>query len=337
MGCRLIVMADDLTGALDTAARFVPLTGPIPTFWSATPLADTAALDCGTRDAEATAAAATMARLAPVLRSPDLAFKKIDSLLRGHVRLELAACLDGFDRCILAPAFPYQGRITRNHRQLARSEDGWRDTGVCLDGIDPRVQVCDAETDADLLTIVVAARLLPGRTLWCGSAGLAGALAGFQPVPRPPLPRPILALIGSDHPVSVTQLAAAPHHLRLPSADAHDVRHRLAQAGAAVVSLLVPPGTSRPQARTAIAAAFHALLTQLGPPGTLVVSGGETLRELCQSLGATGLTVDGELEPGVPTARLNGGAWHGQRIVAKSGAFGEAPWFAHLLASADPV
>jgi D-threonate/D-erythronate kinase len=331
----LIVMADDLTGALDSAARFVPLVGPVPTVWCTTNLPEVAALDCGTRDADAATAAATMARLAPVLHDAGIAFKKIDSLLRGHVRLELAACLPGFDRCILAPAFPFQGRITRNRRQLMRTADGWRDTGVDLTGIDPRVQVCDAVTDADLLAIVAAGHVMPGRTLWCGTAGLAGGLAGFRPVPRPALPRPILALIGSDHPVSAAQLAAAaPHHVRLPVGD-HDIVRGLLANGAAAVSLALSPATDREQERLAIAAAFDGLLSQLDRPGTLFVTGGETLRGLCNALGASGLEVDGEIEPGMPTSRLRGGIWDGQRIVSKSGAFGDVTCLARLLASAD--
>jgi uncharacterized protein YgbK (DUF1537 family) len=330
----LIVLADDLTGALDTAACFVPLAGALPTVWSTANLPAATALDTGTREADAATAEATMLRLAPVLRQADIAFKKIDSLLRGHVRRELAACLDGFDRCILAPAFPFQGRITRNGQQRARTVEGWRAIDVALTGIDPRVQVCDAETDADLAAIVVAARALPGRTLWCGTAGLAGALTGFQPVPSPALPGPVLALIGSDHPVSLAQLAGAGHqHLRLPEAGPVAIRARLAEGGAAV-SVNLPLATDRTEARRQIALAFQALLTYLDRPGTLFVTGGETLRGLCDALGATGLTVDGEVEPGMPTSRLRGGAWDGQRVVSKSGAFGDVTCLARLLASA---
>ena len=44
----LRVLADDLTGALDSAARFVPAAGPVPIFWKP-PLAlpATAAIDAG--------------------------------------------------------------------------------------------------------------------------------------------------------------------------------------------------------------------------------------------------------------------------------------------------
>ena len=44
--------------------------------------------------------------------------------------------------------------------------------------------------------LLAQARRLEGRLLWCGTAGLAGALAGHRQVPRPALNPPLLALIG---------------------------------------------------------------------------------------------------------------------------------------------
>ncbi len=334
---RLRLIADDLTGALDSAARFVPLTGPVATTWQPGVPAGPAAFDAGTRDLAEPAARAAIARFAPLLADGDPAFKKIDSLLRGHVAMELAECQRGFDHCILAAAFPFQGRITRNGRQLVRDGAHWRDTGVDLRAaFGPTVQICDAETDADLDAIVAAGRRLPGRVLWCGTGGLAGALAGRRKVPRPALPQPILALIGTDHPVSLAQLAAAPHwHHRLPAA-AHRAVARSLAGGAATVSVALPAGTSRNQACRQIVRRFVALLAAIERPGTLMLAGGETLRGLCDALGVTRLDVDGEIEPGVPTSILRGGAWDGQRIVSKSGAFGDPGFFSRLVALSSP-
>ena len=304
----LRLLADDLTGALDSASRFVPLTGPLPVLWRSDDVPPTAAIDSGTRDLPEAAARAAIDRFAPVLEGADIAFKKIDSLLRGHVALELAACMRFFDHCVLAPAFPFQGRITRAGRQLFRAGDTWRETGVTLPGMR------DAETDADLDAIVAEGRALAGSILWVGTGGLAGALAGRRPVPRPELQPPLLALIGSDHPVSRTQVAAVPAHQR-----------------AAIVICEIPPNTDRLSARRLIGTTFASLLRQTERPGTLFVTGGETLRDLCDALGVSHLEVDGELEPGVPTSVLRGGAWDGQRLVSKSGAFGDEGFLARLL------
>ena len=295
----LRLLADDLTGALDSAARFVPLVGPVPVIWSGPVPEGTVAVDSGTRDLDASA---VPARLMPgILAGGDIAFKKIDSVLRGHVALELDACRAGFDRCVIAPAFPAQGRITRGGRQWA----GGRDVGG-------PVPMQDAETDADLDAIVAEGRLLSGRILWVGTGGLAGALAGRLPVPCPSLPMPILALVGSDHPVTLGQIRAV-------------------GASRSVVTADLPQGIARNAALKTITATFMARLAEMPRPGALFVTGGATLRALCEALGATGLTVDGEVEPGVPTSILHGGAWDGQRIVSKSGGFGDSGLLVRLL------
>ena len=315
---RLRLLADDLTGALDSASRFVPLTGGVAVCWHDAAPDGSAAFDSGTRDLSADAALAAIAHFTPLLDGGAPAFKKIDSLLRGHVALELAACMRRFDYCVLAPAFPFQGRITRDGRQLMRTDDGWRDTGVdlpaALRALDVRVHLRNAATDADLDAIVADGRRLPGRVLWCGTGGLAGALAGRRPVPCPALPRPILVLIGSDHPVSGAQFAAVPADLR-----------------SAIATCDLPPSTDRGEARRLIREEFAALLHRAERPGTLFVTGGGTLRDLCEALGASHLDVDGEIEPGVPTSLLRGGAWDGQRLVSKSGAFGDTGFLARLL------
>ena len=318
----LRLLADDLTGALDSAARFVPLCGLIPVSWSLGDRDGSFAVDTGTREVDPAGAVATVARHAGLLIGADIAFKKIDSLLRGHVVAELRACMTGFDHCILAPAFPFQGRITRAGRQMVRDAAGWRDVGIDLAGL----KVHDAETDADLEAIVAAGLRLPGRVLWCGTGGLAGALAGRKRVPCPALPGPVLALIGSNHPTTLAQVAQVPgwHRIVTPGS-------AVGVAGPAVVTVAIPPEADRVQGAILIARTLLAVLDRSARPNTLFVSGGETLRALCDGLEATSLLVDGEIEPGVPTSLLCGGPWHGQRIVSKSGAFGDVGFLARLL------
>jgi uncharacterized protein YgbK (DUF1537 family) len=351
----LRVLADDLTGALDCAARFVCVSMPcVPTFWKPPrTLSGSAAIDTGTRELAAAEARAIADRLACLFDDADLGFRKIDSLLRGHVAAEIAASLRGFDHAVIAPAFPFQGRITRSGRQLVRSPSGWRDTGPHLvaglraEGVSvvlrqpgetapPGVSLWNAETDADLHAVVAAARALPGRILWCGSGGLAGALAGAGAPLAPALPPPILALVGSDHPASVAQLSAAwayVHRItRGEAEEAAPIARRLGHANTAV-AVVAPPGADRLTARRHVGAGFAALLTYLDPPGTLFVTGGETLRMVCDCLGAERLDVDGEMMPGVPASVLCGGQWDGVRVISKSGAFGDAGLLLRLMRS----
>jgi D-threonate/D-erythronate kinase len=346
---RFRLLADDLTGALDTAARFCAVFGPVPVAWADDAAAPALALDSVTREADPRTGRTRIAALAPALAGADLAFKKLDSLLRGLVALEIAECarIGTFDAVVIAPAFPAQGRITRDGRQLAHGSDvgvdlvrALADEGIPVarrhpgDDLPHGVSLWDAETDDDLASIAAMQRR---RVLWCGTAGLAGALSASmlarssEPRRLPPIAgkmeRPVIALIGSDHAVARGQVEACAVRIAL------DGRQGMIPDGAAV-TVAVPPGSDRAAAAEQIAAAFEQLLARMDRPGTLFVTGGETLRRICAALDARGLVVEGELAPGVPVSRLLCGRWDGLRVVSKSGAFGDAGLLARLLENA---
>ena len=335
----LRLLADDLTGALDTAAEFVPLTGDLPVIWhngSRLAAAESAALDSGTRECDPATAADRVGTLIGSLSGAGIAFKKIDSLLRGPTLAEIAACMrSGIWRyCVLAPAFPYQGRFTRAGRQYAGNDPITANLAAALRAmglaahagpdLKPGITVFDAETDEDLRRIVATGRTCAEPVLWVGTGGLAQALAAGRP-PRipPPLPNPILGLFGSDQPTTGAQLAAcAPHWLDIGDDDLGRVPDRLDETGIALVSFRLPAGTKRMVAAGRIAAAIQRLSRHVRPPGTIVVAGGETLRSVCDAVGATSLLVTGRLVPGVPCSTIIGGRWDGVTVVSKSGAFG---------------
>lgn len=354
----LRLIADDLTGALDTAAEFVGLVGPVPVHWSgAIPLdlPPSAALDSGTRELREREAVAATAELARGLAGAKIAYKKIDSLLRGHVVAELAACLRSasFRYCVLAPAFPYQGRVTRDGVQWRRTALGeWSAIadiqallvraglpaalGKAGERLNPGITVYDAETDEDLRRVAKLGATADGPVLWCGSAGLAQALAGECKAPsRAALTQPVLGLFGSDQAVTTSQLeSCGPFHLRLLDGgpdSAADLGRLLRQTGVAMASLNLPSGLGRGEAAQRIGSELAQLTGQVQRPGTLVVAGGETLRGLCAALGATALEAQGQIEPGLPYSRLRGGRWDGLEVISKSGAFGGPEIWRELL------
>ena len=63
-----------------------------------------------------------------------------------------------------------------------------------------------------------------------------------------------------------------------------------------------------------------ARLAEDGLVGGLVLTGGDTAVGVARGLGATGLRLDDELEPGVPVGRLLGPRPY--RVVTKAGGFG---------------
>ncbi len=342
------LLADDLTGALDTMAEFaVAAAGPLHAFWhDGAPgrLPPSAAVDTGTREAGAEVARSRIEALAPMLMAGDIAFKKLDSLMRGQTLAELAALAarPEWESCVVAPAFPAQGRITRGSQQYQQAGSTWSPVGPDLlqalgarraapgDRLGAGITVFDAETDADLDAVV--ASVGDRRVLWCGTAGLAQALAAADAACSPLVPGPVLGLFGSDQPATFAQLqACAPHWLHWAERTPHDLAARLAD-GLALVSVDLPPGLLRDEAADRIGRALHHLATDVARPGTLLVAGGETLRGLCLALGAESLELQGRILPGLPRAILRGGAWDGVTIVSKSGAFGPPSLLRDLLA-----
>jgi uncharacterized protein YgbK (DUF1537 family) len=115
---RLGIIADDLTGAADTAAALARPGAPVRAWLGPRPLGPVASTVAVTTDsrrrppdqaAEATRASASALRSAGLT----LLYKKVDSNLRGNVAAELAAAMEVAGGPVLfAPAFPQRGRTT---------------------------------------------------------------------------------------------------------------------------------------------------------------------------------------------------------------------------------
>ena len=132
---KMLVVADDLTGAADcgvACASHGLRTLVVLEEDDGEADADALAVDGNTRYLQRNEAAAETARLVrKYLRDQDtLLYKKLDSLLRGNVAVELAAALSvrralsAGERivAVLAPAFPANGRTTVNGQQLVRGK-----------------------------------------------------------------------------------------------------------------------------------------------------------------------------------------------------------------------
>jgi D-threonate/D-erythronate kinase len=346
-GVRLL--ADDLSGALDAGACFSRTGREIPVVWDALPGSGSYSFDAESRELAPDSAERLAASLAPALAQSATAFKKIDSLLRGNTAVEIAACLESgaFASAVIAPAFPALGRITRCGRQLVRTGLEWAALPVSLGdvlgrrGLAPRHRprgaapegrglfLCDAESEEDLATLAEAAVELARPTLWCGSAGLARALAGECP-PAPLIEAgALLTIVGSDHPTSAVQAQSLPCEGLVAFTDvsaaatvAHRLGERLAARRQAALVFRLPP-MSRDEARRRIADALAEIVASVPRPGAVVATGGETAFSLCRALRADRLTTLGWTAPGIPLSRIEGGLWPGLPLITKSGAFGD--------------
>ena len=211
---QIVVIADDLSGAADCAVTcavqglrtLVQLSEAAPS-----EPAQVLAIDAATRSMPADRAAATVERIVAAFEhaSDRVLFKKLDSLLRGHIGPELAAMRCGRTPAVIviAPALPAQGRTTidgcvcLNGQRLAAADApkmlaaaGLTSAQINLAlirGAPPQLAasmatlarehdalVCDAETEADLRAVAAAIAALPragweGSIIWAGSSGLA--------------------------------------------------------------------------------------------------------------------------------------------------------------------
>jgi uncharacterized protein YgbK (DUF1537 family) len=117
----LAILADDLTGACDSAVPFARhglatrvLLAPRPVAVGPADRVDVVAVDADTRRLSRRRAVEQTTVAARALRTDETTrlFKKVDSTLRGHVGPEIMACLRAWDLplALLCPAFPATGR-----------------------------------------------------------------------------------------------------------------------------------------------------------------------------------------------------------------------------------
>lgn len=358
---RIRILADDLTGALDTAAAFA---GTVPVYIDRPPAdqheaAPVAALATGTRDVAPESLPERLQSALDWLRAGTVAFKKVDSLLRGNTFAETAwiARQGHYGLTAFAPAFPAQGRITSDNRQWVVIPDGTRqgvaaplreafsalERNVCTTLGDDKsacdTWIPDVLTDADLDRVVASAEDRTAESLlWCGSAGLAHALARrWQIAPDPrsaaPLPcgdGPTVLVSASFQPALKTQwtrlCADRPPAVLARQADDGEIDTALDQARAGAHEIwfdLSPPERISPaQAAAQLASQIARIVERLPRPGQLVVVGGDTLLALCRASGAQALLAHPAVRPGWGCARLTGGAWDGVPCYSRSGTFG---------------
>ena len=358
---RLRILADDLTGALDCAAAFgagVPVQLGQPTGHGVEAIDIVAT---ATRDVPVAELPALLSPSVAWLRGGDLAFKKVDSLLRGNTfdEVDWLARQTPAQRLAFVPAFPAQLRVTEHGQQWWQQADGSRtpvaasirdslrsrgwhvETGplppaTCAQ---PVAWLPDVLGDADLDRIASFALASGTPWLWCGSAGLAHALVRqTTPHVQAHKPAPLqtrqqgaadrgqaMLISASHHPVSREQWRVLRSARGAHCLHAQDPRS-LDTAEAdypMLIDLSSAERLSAAQASRLLQAQTRAIAAHAPRPRTLVVVGGDTLLALCQALGATALRSGVALQrPGWGCAQLVGGRWDGLVCHTRSGAFG---------------
>lgn len=231
----------------------------------------------------------------------------------------------------------------------------------------PGIVLADAVTPGDLERL---ARLILREGLFgvaAGSAGLATALSRvltWRRLPRRAKPdgkAPVLLVVGSPNPTSLEQVALVEEERRatvvraaLPEvvADGDRYRHELDRVvkkacgelstGRDTVLTLAqrqtPPSGRRRVLRPTASKAISEFLGQATRLvarevrlGGLLLCGGDIAIASCSALGANGIELQGEVEPGVPWGSLVGGEAAGLAAVTKAGGFGTARTFVRAI------
>ena len=351
------VLADDLTGALDSAAAWANA-GDVPVFLDQPgPSAQAVqVVATGTRDVPPESLPALLAPSLKWLVAGGCAFKKIDSLLRGNTFAEIAWLLRSgrFAGAVFAPAFPAQGRFTargrhwvapphqpqgaRTHEYAGALVQAFLHVGLSAhlpervqDSLqdEGRVVIPDilSDQDMDQLAALTDSPKEP-PWLWCGSAGLAWALARRDAAAASTTRLATaaaaagrtLVLTASRHPVLREQLR------HLPAADARTE----------VIDLTEEQPLAPDEAQARLRQRLHSLVATGPRPGTLVVVGGDTLLALCRAADVSSLQADPSPRAGWGRARLVGGHWDELCCYSRSGAFGPPDDLRILLAAITP-
>ena len=218
---RVLIIADDLTGALDSAVtltgtglRCVVARRPDHVAAALEREPDVLAVNTASREGSAEAArAAIAAAVDAVGPMPEIVFKKVDSRLKGHVGDEVAVLAEraGRRRALVAPAIPAQGRIVAggspDRVRSSRRPSMWRGPSARA-GSRSRFRIPGAmrtSTPRSNTSPRGRRRCSLARPVW-RRRSVAGFARAVRAAAVPKLRRPILLAIGSHDPITLAQV-----------------------------------------------------------------------------------------------------------------------------------
>lgn len=330
----ILIIADDLTGALDSAVAFSRPNTVVRVVRDVAHLTldtakgvDVLCINTNSREGSAAHAERKIREIASKIdfSSIPTIFKKVDSRLKGHVKSEtkVLADLSGHFSIIAAPAIPDMGRIQRGGQLIGVGATSGVDVPISMGDKFP-----DESALPDIFSTVEFDKLITvanETTLWVGARGLAFALARAQYGNTPQLPTsldgPIWFAIGSRDPISVAQasdLARMHTVLTAPNGNVpaiertDDITTVQLTAGAEEI----PTAQVGSQFSTGICAALRQ-----HKPRTFLACGGETANEILNNLSINTLDVIVEVRAGLPLCH-GVAPWGPVNILTKSGGFG---------------
>jgi D-threonate/D-erythronate kinase len=324
----LAILADDLTGALDSAAPFAGRGLRTEVALSREAIADiiqdrpdVLSINLNTREITADEARVATAGVIGLLPAGTKLFKKVDSRLKGNIVAELDAT--PFHQAVVAPAIPEFERIVEKGLVTGF---GIETPIVIADRLGVHAasaRVPNTHTPADMDAVLAAAES-DGTDLLIGARGLAEALArrmtanGDAHSATIP-PGRITFVIGSRDPITLAQIHAlrSGHRLTYLAAPNGHLDAK-ADTGSELTLIQATSGTEDVDPQLVSEALADGLKRNFADyDGTLLLSGGATAEAVLRRLGFSRLRLHGECLPGLGLASAGG-----RCIIAKSGGFG---------------
>jgi len=347
MTLKVAIIADDLTGSLDTGTPFVEaglsVAVAIDVEAAGKALetgAEVVVVNTASRGLPEADAAARVRAVAETLRAAGSAIfmKKIDSRLKGNVAAESIALADVLDlkTILMAPAIPDQERITYRGCVVGRGVEHPLPIADLFAGFGRDVMVADAEDDADLDIVVTENDWL--STLAVGARGLGSALARrlggtVRLMPEFLATRKTLFAFGSRDPITSGQMdrLEASGALRVVV----DAPMGVVESGEGLALPVLMRCTGEMNSDAALVATRFAQgvksVIDDTNPDMIMVGGGDTALAVFRELGVSVLLPKGEIEAGIPWFDVTGVNGRQFRCAVKSGGFGNSDSLLRLI------
>lgn len=324
----LAILADDLTGALDSAAPFAGRGLRTEVALDRDAIAhivddhpDVLSINLNTREIAADEARIITAAVVALLPKGTLLFKKVDSRLKGNIVAELDAT--PFSKALVAPAIPEFDRIVEEGCVTGFGVETPIAIADRLGAHAARARIPNSRKSADM-DVMLADAESDGTDLLIGARGLAEALARRMTARADaevaPIPSGrITFVIGSRDPITLAQIDAlrSGHSLNyLPAPNGH--LDTATNTGSELTLVQAIPGKEEIHPQLVSEALANGLERNFADyDGTLLLSGGATAEAVLRRLGLSRLRLHGECLPGLGLASTQG-----RCIIAKSGGFG---------------
>jgi uncharacterized protein YgbK (DUF1537 family) len=356
----LLVLADDLTGALDSAGRLarpgrtVPVWINLPDFQNSSAVS---VVDLHTRHADSESVRERVRQAAVAARGSgfEILYLKLDSTLRGPVGESLLAAREGWQTSsiLFCPAFPPQGRTVTEGRLLVKGvpvdltqfgrdgrnpvphaslTDFLQKTGMPLHHIPLEHLRADRRHLREILASRPALWTADAQTesdlrrlAWAAVEGGITLLAGSAGLVKYLRPQVIFKETVPPPPARAgegkTLFVVGSRHPRARQ-QVLALQKRLTGQGLLVSAHDLPDQPGREDEIAQNLAGRILEIAKTEPIAALVVVGGDTARAVVDMLGITFVLVSGEVLAGIPRAVIGDGTLAGTRWISKAGGFG---------------